>query len=64
MRELILYSFRLSVDGDEQVSSGKGRNQFEAENNAILKVMREKGVKYNSISVLEVLSKETTDEWI
>ncbi|GED32123.1 hypothetical protein P9G84_02570 [Brevibacillus centrosporus] len=64
MRELVQYSFRLSVDGDEQVSFGKGTNQFEAENNAILKVMREKGAKYNSISILEVLSKETTDEWI
>ncbi|HWO96485.1 MAG TPA: hypothetical protein VNM45_09155 [Bacillus sp. (in: firmicutes)] len=64
MREVKLYTFRFLVKGVEQTTSGKGTNQFEAENNATIKVMRETGAKYDQVKFLDVLDREPTGEWI
>ncbi|MED4779506.1 hypothetical protein [Brevibacillus choshinensis] len=64
MREVKVYTFRALIKGIEQQVSGKGTNQFEADNDATIKVMRETGAKFKEVEILEALSIVPTDEWI
>ncbi|WP_419879440.1 hypothetical protein [Brevibacillus centrosporus] len=64
MREVMVYTFRAFVKGTEQQVSGRGSNQFEADTDATIKIMRETGAKFNEVEILEALAKVPTDEWV
>ncbi len=64
MQEMKKYSFEYDVSGTVKNVVGLGVNQYEAENNAVIKMMRMLDVKHTDIKFLKVSSVENLGQWI